>query len=627
MSEETQETPESGRPISTRRQRQIRSKRSSIQLSQFIDIGLWAFRLNWAMSPRLTLGTVATTFISSLTPAGLALAARGLVNGLVVLVDEASVNYDVLLPWLALGLGLTILEALSSSLNRFFNQRLYDELENKITMDILVHAAKLDLSFFEDQHGQNTLALIRGGAPRFFLQLAVNLLKIIASIIQVVSLIGILVLIEPVVVLVLLPLAIPYLVLQWRLTRTRYETEYTRTTKRRWLRYFISQMTSEGRVPEIKLLGLAPLLIEQCRKLVAEFRDQNRKLFRRSMLNDFLFVTATSVALYVVLGRVVGKVIAGALTVGDVAIYGGATVRLRRTLEVIVSAVSSVQEGMLYISNLRDFFDIKPQLIDTAGIVPATVDGSIEVSDVSFTYPGSSQPALKGISLRIKPGETIALVGENGAGKTTLAKLLARLYDPTEGSILLDGIDLREISLEHWHRLISFVFQSFGRYEATAAENIAYGDWRHLLNDRERIERVAHMANVHEVIQEMPQGYDTFLGRAFGTYTLSGGQWQRMAVARAFAREDARLLILDEPTSNLDARAEYELFYRFKELAAGRTTILISHRFSTVSMADRILVMDRGQIIERGTHRELMAQGGHYSSLYRLHQRQLDEAG
>ena len=230
---------------------------------------------------------------------------------------------------------------------------------------------------------------------------------------------------------------------------------------------------------------------------------------------------------------------------------------------------------------------------------------------------------MKDISLSIKPGETIALVGENGAGKTTLVKLIARLYDPDEGSIWLDGVNIKELSVVSLYNKISFVFQTFGRYEATAGENIAYGDLQQVMGNPEKIEQIARLARVHNMIQAMPQGYDTMLGRMFGELTLSEGQWQQIALARAFAR-DALLLILDEPTSNLDARSEYEVFSRFQEIAKGRTTILISHRFSTVSMADRILVMDKGQIVEQGSHQELIARGGHYASLYRLHLRQMD---
>ena len=343
----------------------------------------------------------------------------------------------------------------------------------------------------------------------------------------------------------------------------------------------------------------------------------------RSVIGQSVFVTFATGAFYVVLSRLASQTLVGVLTIGDIAIYGGATSRLRNTLQNIIASMSTMREDMLYISNLREFLRTKPQIEETGAVSPAPGPGAVEAKSISFAY-GPGQPlVLRGISFCIQPGETVALVGENGAGKSTLAKLIARLYEPTEGIVLLDGNNMRELSAEYLRQQIAFVFQRFSRYEATAAENIAYGDWKRLLHDRQQVERIARLAGVDGLIRTMPQAYDTLLGRAFGEYTLSYGQWQRMAIARAFARESASLLILDEPTANLDARAEYDLFCRFRDLAAGRTTILISHRFSTVSMADRIIVLDDGRIVEQGTHEELLSQDGHYASLYRLHARQM----
>ena len=245
---------------------------------------------------------------------------------------------------------------------------------------------------------------------------------------------------------------------------------------------------------------------------------------------------------------------------------------------------------------------------------------------MSFTYPGSSTPVLSEISFHIKPGEVVALVGKNGAGKTTLVKLIARLYDADHGCVRLDGVDVKEWSIEHLHHCIAFFSQGFARYEATAADNIAYGDWQRLLERPERIQEAAVAAGVHDFILTLPQGYDTMLGRTFGEYDLSGGQWQKLAVARALAR-DAALLILDEPTAHLDVHAEYDLFCRFRALAQGRTTILVSHRFTTLSMADRILVLDCGRIVESGTHDELLARDGTYATLYNLHSQQMSLNG
>jgi ATP-binding cassette subfamily B protein len=319
--------------------------------------------------------------------------------------------------------------------------------------------------------------------------------------------------------------------------------------------------------------------------------------------------------------HVAWRTLRGAATVGDLVVFGTATTRLRLTLEGFVMVASNAAQEVLNISNIIEFLAVRPPAVPPA--VAAFGAGSraaIEVRDLRFTYPGAPEPALDGISLHIEAGETVALVGENGAGKTTLVKLLARLYDPDHGCILFDGVDLRDLPRDELHRRIAFVFQSFGRYEAPVADNIAYGDWQRLLEDREAVQQLAGLAGVAGLIERLPRGYDTTLGRMFGETDLSAGQWQKIAVARAFAR-DASLLILDEPTSNMDARGEYALFNQFRSLAKGRTTIIVSHRFSTVRMANRIIVLDQGRLVECGTHAELLARDGNYANLYELHQR------
>jgi ABC-type multidrug transport system fused ATPase/permease subunit len=278
---------------------------------------------------------------------------------------------------------------------------------------------------------------------------------------------------------------------------------------------------------------------------------------------------------------------------------------------------------MIYITHLRILMHTKPLLHSSEDYVPRECRGEFVLENVSFTYPDANQPALAEISLHIHPGEVIALVGENGAGKTTLVKLISRLYSPTHGSVKLDGHNLEEYSLSYLRRQYLFVFQNFGRYEGSVHENIAYGDWERLMDRPDLVQKLAQSCGIDPTIQALPHGYQTLLGRNFGETDLSGGQWQRLAIARAFAREGS-ILILDEPTSNLDPRAEYQIFRQFQSLAAGRTTILISHRFSTVSMADRIVVLDQGKIVEQGSHTELLTTNGLYSTLYRMQSQRMD---
>ena len=373
---------------------------------------------------------------------------------------------------------------------------------------------------------------------------------------------------------------------------------------------------------EVKLLGLAPLIIERFRSIMMEFRNENRERYLFRLIGGSISAVITTIAIYGLFAHVVYKVLKAGLTVGDVAVFAAAAMRLRSALELSVLSSASVFEQTLYISNLREFLSIQPRSPAGSGRPLLAPKGKIEFRNVSFGYPGTHMATLSNVTFSIEPGETIALVGENGAGKTTLVKLLARFYDPGDGAILFDGVDVREWSLESLHQQITFVFQNFIRYEATAHENIAYGDWKRLVHDRKATEHIADEAGVTNLIQHLPQGYDTLLGKKFGDHDLSGGQWQQLALARALAR-DAQLVILDEPTSNLDARAEYELFRRFCDLAQGKTTVLISHRFSTVSMADRILVLKDGRLVETGSHKHLIEKNGHYAKLYEFHRKQM----
>lgn len=601
---------------------------SRTKISLLLRSARWALGVAWGIHKGLLLALAFITLLHSLAPAALAFAVRGLVNAASDLVRDGGTNTGPLLYWLSISFGITLLETLGDFAVKYFNRRLHDELNLHITGDVLTHAATLDMSHFEDIRFQDMLERTQQNVAGRFSQFVTKVLAIGANIVQMVSLVVILAAIEPLIIVVLIAIALPYLYFQWRLAKERYQMEFNRITKQRWTRYFVLRLTGQDFVPEVKLLRLAPLLIGKFRALMAEFRDHNKRVNRRIFWGSSLYATIAAVGFYVTFARVALRVVNSDLTIGDIAIYGGAMARLRQALEQAIMATTDALEHTLYIANLQEFFALEPTLQrpDSQGIELPDCYGEVTLENVSFTYPGTTTPILKDISLHIEPGETVAIVGRNGAGKTTLVKLIARLYDPSSGIVRLDGMDIRELSSDYLHRQLSFVFQQYGRYEATVAHNIAYGDWRNLLNDQERIEEIARLSDAHHMIENMPDGYDTQLGRMFGNHTLSGGQWQKIAIARAFARE-AALLILDEPTSNLDPRTEFRIFSNFRELAQGRTTILISHRFSTVSMADRILVMEKGRIVESGSHEALMTQGGEYATLYALHQRRLERLG
>ena len=591
-------------------------------IEELLSSARWALRVGWSTSAPLLLGAAGLALISGAVPAALALTARGLVNATLASLQGGAGSLRGLAVWLVLGLVLTVVDGVARLANTLVAQRFRDDLNYSLTTDILRHAAGLDVAFFEDVRSQDVLQRAKDNPAEHIARFVTEVLACLSNGVQVVSMLGLLVVIEPLVLLVLVLFTLPYLRFQWRLATRHHALERSRTTKRRWTSYFTSMLTDRGSVGEVRILGLAPLLIDRFRALMAEFRDQDRKLYVQGFAGSSLFVVVTTGAIYAMFVRVAYHVLQGTLTVGDLAIFGGATTRLRNTLESLIYSASAAMEQTLYIANVIEFLDVQPAPAGTAGVTPAARRAEIEFCNVRFAYPGSSEPALDGVSLHILPGETVALVGENGAGKTTLVKLIARLYDPDAGRILFDGVDVRELSRASLHAELAFVFQGFGHYEASAADNIAYGDWQRLLHDRAAVQRIAEQAGVDAMLRAMPNGYDTTLGRTFGEYDPSGGQWQKVAVARAFAR-NASLLILDEPTSNLDARAEYELFCRFRDLAKGRTTIIVSHRFSTVSMANRIFVMDRGRIVESGTHDELLARAGSYADLYELHRRQM----
>ena len=529
----------------------------------------------------------------------------------------------VLIP-LLITLVFIILQNISTAVKVYLLLIFRDTINLKISCIVMTHASEHSVSFFENSDNQDMLARVNQNTATHLSNCFIGVLTLAADLIKLSSLSVILILIEPLLGLVIVPLFIPYLFFKIRLAKDRYTIHTSQVLKRRWTTYFVRLLTQPKQVAEIKILGIAEHFLAKFKNLMVEFNDQEKNLYKRNMIGNMVFSTIANLVIFMLLGKIILRVVAGALTIGDVVIFIATSANLRNLLENTTNLLGAIHEHSSYIGNYKNFLKHSEKTEQEPGEYPITLtNGAVDLKNVSFTYPGAKKPALNNISLKINPGETIALVGENAAGKTTLAKLIAGLYKPDSGTITIDGQDIHKCSQYDLQKKIAFVFQNFGKFEASVSDNIAVGNWQQLMDNEQQIEAIARKVNLHDIVKDYPEGYNTLLGRLFGTYNPSGGQWQYIAIARAFAK-DSVLLILDEPTANLDVKSEYELFNRFKELAAGRTTVLISHRFSTVKIADRIVLLGAKGVIENGTHRELLRKGGTYAAMFDIYKNQMD---
>lgn len=612
-------------------------------LQPFTSVLPRIWHIAWTTNAWCLVGYLVTAVLASILPAALVLTGRSLINALVAVLQSGSGDLALLLPWLVLGAGLAVSQTLINNLGDYWQQCLQDEMDLQVGLVVLTQAARLDLAFLESSETQDQVERARRHGSVMPAQALSKLVTVGQQSVRLCSLVGILLWIEPLVVGWLCLLALPYWLFKWSLAKRTYDMRRRRIRKQRQTSYYIRLLTDPRSLPEVKFWGLASLFIERFRTLSHEFLADDRQFRWLSLLGNTIFATVGVLSLYALFGRIAGRVLAGALTVGDVAIYMGSALQLQGIVQSLIQTIATLNQDLLHLVDLQAFLTLEPTARShvaggKAALGPVDARrksnhpmpqspcqherGLIEFDHVSFTYPNNEQPVLTDLSFALAPGETVALVGENGAGKSTLAMLLAGLYEPTAGAIRVDGVDLREIDPAVWQARIGFVFQKFALYEATVRENIAYGNWPYLSHHPQEVEMLACQAQADGWIAGLPEGYETLLGRQFAKRDLSVGQWQKLSLARGIARPGTRLLILDEPSASLDARAEYELFSQFRQAASGRTTLLISHRFSTISMADRILVLAKGRLIETGRHADLLALGGHYAMLYRLHQQQ-----
>jgi len=523
-----------------------------------------------------------------------------------------------LLLLLAAELALAVLSDLLGRLVSLLESLLAERFSNTASVRLMEHAARLDLEDFEDAETQDQLERARRQAAGRSSLLG-QLFGQAQDVITILSFATGLLLYAPWLIALLALAVIPAFLGESHFNAQGYELAWRRTPARRELDYLRATGASVETAKEVKIFGLAPFLIERYRVLAEDLYAANRALARKRALWGGLFTAIGTIGYYGAYAWLAWRTIAGALTIGDLTFLSASFRRLRNLLEGLLIGFSQVAGQALYLDDYFSFFALAPEIVSPPGALPfpRPLASGFVFEDVGFRYPGAERWALRHVSFELRAGEVLALVGENGAGKTTLVKLLARLYDPDEGRILLDGRDLREYDLVALRARIGVIFQDFVRYHLTAAENIAVGRIE-ALADRARVEAAAERALAAEVIAKLPEGYDQLIGRRFKTgLELSGGEWQKIAIARAYMR-DADVLILDEPTAALDARAEAGVFARFAELSRGRTAVLISHRFSTVRRADRILVLADGGLEAAGTHEELMAARGRYAELFEL---------
>jgi len=520
--------------------------------------------------------------------------------------------------WLVLEFSLAAAGSIFGRLIGYFDGRIADNFSAEVSVRIMQHAATLDLTSFEDPVFYDKLERARVQATD-----RISMLNAIGNLVQqfvtLASFAIALFAYNPLLFFFLVICVVPSFLGESHFAFLGYSLAYSLTPLRRELDYLRVLGTSRESAKELKIFGLAPWLRERFSGITDHVINENRKMARRRLGWGMVFGILGSLGYYGAYAYVVLQALQGKISIGYLQFLVGTIGGTSTQIASLFSTFSSIADQSLFLTDLIEFFAMKPRIQTATNAIPAPrpIRAGFDFQKVCFHYPGVERLVLRDLNLRLEPGERIALVGANGQGKTTLVKLLTRLYDPTSGRILLDGVDLREYDIDSLQREIGVIFQDFVRFDMAARANIGVGRLEHMENES-RIREAAGKSRADEILTKLPGNLDQMLGRRFeGGVDLSGGEWQKFALARAYLR-DAQVLVLDEPTAALDAIAEYEVFKRFSELTEGRMALLISHRFSTVRMADLIVVLEGGAIREQGTHQQLMALGGRYAEMFEL---------
>lgn len=589
--------------------------------------------LSWRAAPRLTVGLGVATAVGGLVPAATAAIVRLIVNVVAASIHDR--HAPVVLPLAGLAhappvapataiailvttqLLVTGLSVTAAAASDACTQLLQDRLMLSIQAQVMAKASELDLAFFEDPASYDLLRQSAQEVPTRPISMINSAFTLVQTSITLMTMIGLLVTLGPIFALIALVAPVPGFISQVKYGKRGYLVSLLTSPARRRMQYLNDLVATDTYVKEVKLFGLAPFLMERFSKIADAFYASQQRLISRRHIAGAAWSSVSALAGAATYGYVALAALSGRLTIGDMTLYTAAAISVQTSVQGVFQAITGMYENNLYLDILGRLMAARAQI--TAPAVPAPVArraGRIVFDHVTFSYPGRGL-VLDDVCLEIPAGQTVALVGRNGAGKSTVIKLLCRLHDPDSGRITLDGVDLRELNPAELRSGIGAVFQDHVTYQATAGENIGLGDVRRI-EDEAGIAAAAADAGAAELIAELPHGYQTPLGKWFAQgVSLSGGQRQAIALGRAFMR-DAPLLILDEPSAALDIHAEHDLFGRLRKLASGKTTVFVSHRFSTVRQADRIFVLENGKVAEEGTHDELMAVGGSYAAMFTL---------